>query len=125
MNEYILPLNHKINVTGIRLYAFHGCLEEEARIGGEYKIDVEITTDFTEAMHNDDLSETIDYVVVHRIVREEMQVRSKLIEHVAKRIILRFKKEIKKEANYHLTIRKIAPPIDGDVEFVSVSVQSD
>ena len=43
-----------INVTGIQLYAYHGCLEEEAKIGGNYIVDVKIETDFMEAQVEDD-----------------------------------------------------------------------
>ena len=37
-------MKHKINVSGIQLYAFHGCLDEEAKIGGKYEVDVRIDT---------------------------------------------------------------------------------
>jgi dihydroneopterin aldolase len=87
-------MKHKIEVNGIQLYAFHGCLEEEARIGGKYTVDVLITTDFSDAAKSDDLSKTVDYVVVNAIVTEEMAIRSKLIEHVGLRILNRLKAEI-------------------------------
>ena len=31
-----------IKVKGIRTYSFHGCLEQETKIGGNYIIDVEV-----------------------------------------------------------------------------------
>jgi hypothetical protein len=40
-------MKNKINIEGIKLYAFHGCLEEEAKIGANYIVDVNITTDFS------------------------------------------------------------------------------
>ncbi|NBP29820.1 MAG: dihydroneopterin aldolase, partial [Flavobacteriia bacterium] len=78
-------MKHKIHVRGIRCYAFHGCMEEEARIGGHYVVDVGIDTDFSKAAASDELSETVDYCAVQRIVEEEMAIRSKLIEHVGQR----------------------------------------
>lgn len=117
-------MKHKIEVNGIQLYAFHGCLEEEARIGGKYKVDVRILTDFTEAALSDDLAKTVDYVAVNKIVTEEMAIRSKLIEHVGLRILNRLEKEIKHPASYTVRIVKISPPINGDVNNVSVELEN-
>ena len=79
-------MKHSIEVSGINIYAFHGCLEEEARIGGNYIVDVYLETDFTQAGLKDELSLTVDYVNVNKIVASEMAIRSNLIEHVGQRI---------------------------------------
>jgi dihydroneopterin aldolase len=116
-------MKHKIFVSGIKCYAFHGCLAEEARIGGHYEVDVEMHTDFSNAAQNDTLSDTIDYVDVNRIVVEEMAQRSKLIEHVGQRIYSRLQIELK---NLHFTkvkITKICPPINGDVQAVAIEIE--
>jgi dihydroneopterin aldolase len=115
-------MKHKIEVNGIQLYAFHGCLEEEARIGGKYSVDVLITTDFSDAAKSDDLSKTVDYVTVNKIVVEEMAIRSKLIEHVGLRILKRLVSEITHPAAYKVRIVKISPPINGDVLNVIVEL---
>ena len=111
---------HKILVSGIKIYAFHGCLEEEAKIGSDYQVDVEINTDFSNAALTDNLSHTVDYVQVNKIVKEEMLIRSKLLEHVGQRILNRFHQEIKHPATYLVKISKIKPPINGDVQAVSI-----
>jgi len=111
---------HKILVSSIRIYAFHGCLEEEAKIGSDYLVDVEISTDFTNAALTDNLAQTVDYVQVHKIVKEEMLIRSKLLEHVGQRILNRFHKEIEHPAAYQVKISKLNPPINGDVQAVSI-----
>src|ERR1017187_10896357 len=77
----------KIIVEGISIYSYHGCLEEEAKIGGNYIVDVIMETDFIEATKTDDLSKTIDYVIVFNIVKAQMAIHSKLIESVGQRII--------------------------------------
>lgn len=117
-------MKHKIEVNGIQLYAFHGCLDEEARIGGNYQVDVKILTDFSEAALQDDLTKTVDYVAVNKIVGEEMAIRSKLIEHVGLRILNRLKAEIPHPASYNVRIIKISPPINGDVKNVVVEFEN-
>ncbi len=111
-----------INVNGIKLYAYHGCLEEESIIGGNYIVDVKIETDFSEAEKTDKLSQTVDYVIVYRIVKDQMAIRSKLIEHVAGRIADELIKQIPEIGRTEVTIAKINPPMNGDVEKVSVTV---
>ncbi len=113
-------MGHKIFVNSIQLYAYHGCLEEEAKIGSAYLVDIEIDTNFTEAALADELSKTVDYVSVYNIAKEEMAIRSKLIESVAKRIGDRLKTECGKGNHYHIKVTKINPPMNGNVGSVSV-----
>ncbi|MEJ6590089.1 MAG: dihydroneopterin aldolase [Crocinitomicaceae bacterium] len=117
-------MKHNITVKDIKLYAYHGCLEEEALIGGHYSVDVYIDTDFTDAAKDDDLSKTVDYVQVNKLVKEEMAIRSKLIETVGQRIINRLKTEISDRSAFKIVIKKLSPPIEGDVTFVSISIDS-
>lgn len=111
-----------IKVDGIKLYAFHGCLPEEAVIGGNYIVNVVLYTDFGKAAQTDELIDTIDYCDVYQIVKEEMAIRSKLIEHVAQRITDRFKIAFPTLQKSEVTVVKIAPPMNGSVEQVSVTV---
>jgi 7,8-dihydroneopterin aldolase/epimerase/oxygenase len=113
---------NKILVEGIKLYAYHGCLEEEAVIGSEYIVDIVLETDFTEAAQTDDLSKTIDYVIVYNIAKAQMAIRSKLIEHVAQRILNELKKEFTTLKKTEVKVTKINPPMNGHVEKVSVVV---
>lgn len=118
-------MKNSIEVTGIRLYAFHGCLEEEARIGGNYIVDISLETDFTEASQKDELALTIDYVLVNKIVTEEMAIRSKLIEHVGQRIWTKILNEIAGICYLKIKIRKLFPPINGNVDEVSICIEGD
>jgi 7,8-dihydroneopterin aldolase/epimerase/oxygenase len=111
-----------IHVNGIRVYAYHGCLPEEGQIGGEYVVDVAITGDFSAAEISDELSDTVDYCVVFETVKREMAIRSKLIEHVAHRILLGLRKEYPGVAKFDVSVTKINPPMNGPVDKVSVVV---
>ncbi len=67
----------KIQVNNIKLYAFHGCLDEEAKIGSEYRVDLEVKTNLQNSAQSDELIDTVDYVHLNFIVKEEMAIRSK------------------------------------------------
>jgi len=116
-------MKHTIEVNDIKLYAFHGCLPEEAKIGGNYSVDISLITDFSEASETDELIKTIDYVDINLIVKEEMAIRSKLIEHVGQRIFTRIKKEINNIEKLRVKVTKICPPINGDVRDVAIIIE--
>jgi len=116
-------MKHTIEVNGIKIYAFHGCLPEEEKIGGHYVVDVMLNTNFSEAALHDDLSQTVDYVLINHIVKEEMAIRSKLIEQVGQRIIDRIKREAKGIDFLRVKVTKLTPPINGDVDNVAIIIE--
>ena len=109
-----------IQVNNIKLYAYHGCLDEEAKIGSWYRVDVEVKADLKKSAKTDDLADTVDYVHLNHIVKEEMAIRSKLLEEVANRILKRFFKELKMIKKATVSVAKINPPIGGNVEEVVI-----
>ena len=76
-----------ISVLGIRVYAYHGYMTEETKIGSDYEVNVVVEYNIKKASDSDDLQHTVDYVSINTIVKEEMSVASKLLEHVVARIL--------------------------------------
>ena len=74
-----------ITVEGIRVFAFHGHLPEEKKLGGHFIVNVWIEADTSEVEKTDDLNDTVDYVKIIEIVKEQMAIRSNMIENPAKR----------------------------------------
>ncbi|SHJ87748.1 dihydroneopterin aldolase [Arenibacter nanhaiticus] len=114
----------KVEVSNIRVYAHHGCLKEETIIGSDYRVDVAVKASLQKAAKSDQLVHTVDYVLINHIVKEEMKVPSKLLEHVAERIIKRIFKESKMVRTAKVAVTKINPPIGGDVAEVTVTLKS-
>jgi len=112
-----------IRLKNIRTFSYHGCLVEESKIGSDYRVDLEIKADLRKSAISDELTDTVDYVHLNKIVIEEMAIRSKLLEHVAKRIITRIFKEIPEVSRIVLEVSKINPPIGGDVEQVTIVME--
>lgn len=112
-----------IKLKNIRTFSFHGCLIEEGKIGSDYTVDLEIKTDLRKSAQSDHLSDTVDYVLLNRIVVEEMAIRSALLERVAQRIIERIFKEIPAVSRILVAVSKLNPPIGGDVEAVTIEME--
>lgn len=77
----------QIILENIRVYAYHGCLDEEAAIGSDYRVDLTVWADLNKAIQTDALQDTVDYVHLNKIVKDEMKVRARLLENVAGRIV--------------------------------------
>ena len=113
----------QIYLENIRTYSHHGCMKEETVIGSEYRVDLWVDADLTVASSSDDLKDTPDYVVLHKIVVDEMKSPSHLLEHVAQRIIDRIKSTVTDLLHIRVRVSKINPPIGGDVQSVSVLLE--
>jgi len=114
-----------IRLKNIRIFANHGCLTEEEKIGSDYLVNLAVKADLTAAAISDHLSDTVDYVHLNKIVKKEMSIRSKLLEHVGKRIIEAIFDEIELVYFVKVTVSKVNPPIGGDVAEVSVTMSSE
>ncbi len=116
-------MTHTIAIEGIKLYGYHGCLIEESKIGGHYIVDVYMTTDFTEAAKTDDLSKTIDYCAIYEIAKAHVAIRSQLIEQVCERIYTTIKNDFPQLKSLQVKLTKLLPPMNGNVEKVSVELK--
>lgn len=110
-------------IEDIHCYAFHGCLKEENRIGGPFSVSLELQLDLSKSMESDKLEHTADYVLMHQIVREEMAIASKLIEHVAARILKRLRKEVKDVDQFSVSVKKLNPPVNGQMGAATVVIR--
>jgi len=113
-----------IAVEGLQFYAHHGYHKEEQILGGKYTVDIYMTTDIEEAAQNDILKKTIDYETIYQLTKTEMEMHSKLIEHVCKRILDRIKKTYPELTHLKVRVSKHSPPLKGQVDRVFVELEN-
>ncbi|GAA0753512.1 dihydroneopterin aldolase [Psychroflexus lacisalsi] len=111
-----------ITLNNIRVYAYHGCLPEETKIGSDYRVDLSVDANLDLSAETDELGDTVDYVHLNKIVKEEMSQPSKLLEHVAKRILDRIFTELDLVKVSKVKVAKLNPPLGGDVEDVNITL---
>ena len=112
-----------IKLSNVRTYSYHGCMDEEEKIGAEFRIDLKVKTNMVQAAQTDDLQYGLDYTRLNEIVIAEMQVRAKLMETVAWRIINRIFEEFVLADKVAVKVTKLNPPVGGNIEAVSVSLK--
>lgn len=113
------PTDMYIRLKGLKIYAYHGVLPQENRVGAEYTIDLQLKTDFTQAAQTDKLEGTINYAAVFEAVKAEMTVPSQLLEHVIYRISRRLLRDFPIE-EIKIALYKQNPPMGADCQQVGV-----
>lgn len=116
----LLYMKSYILIENLVLYAYHGVMPQENIVGNEYIINVKIRIDLTESCQSDDLDDTISYADVCDLIELEMNVKSKLIEHAAKRIVDRLMGEYPQIEGIELRLSKRNPPMGRQIDCASV-----
>ena len=111
-----------VHIDGIRLHARHGVLPQEQLTGNYYIINVRASYDISRAMQTDDVADTLNYAEVYNIIKEEMSIPSKLIEHVAGRIADRLMDSYSQISSVMLRITKCNPPMGADCNGAGVEI---
>lgn len=112
-----------IILNEMKFYSYHGVLPQENTVGAEYKVSLDIETDFSEAAATDNLDGTINYADIHEAVKEEMNIPAKLLEHLAYRISKRLFCDFPTIKSIEITIFKENPPMGADCKNVGVKVK--
>ena len=113
-----------ITVEGIRVFAYHGHLPEEAVLGGHFIVNVCVEADTVEVEKTDDLNHTVDYVKIIAIVKDKMAIRSNMIEHSARRIVDAIL-PLNKVKKVTVEVEKVLPPIDATFDKISVTSEGE
>lgn len=112
-----------IELENMKFYAYHGHYEVEQTVGNHFMVNLWIETDTVEAIYTDRLKDALDYQRLYAIVKEEMEIPSHLLEHVANRILSRIESEFKTAARTRIKISKINPPMGGEMQQVSITLE--
>ena len=111
-----------IKVLGIKVFAHHGHLPEEAVLGGQFIINVWVNVNSCTVEATDDLQDTVDYVQIIEIVRQQMKKRANMIEVPAKRIVNAILM-LDKVENVKVEVEKVQPPVNASFEKISVTIE--
>lgn len=110
-------------LDNLRFHAFHGVMETENTVGGEYSVSFRIGYDFGQACETDDIQDAIDYGHLFLCVKEEMMQPSKLIEHLAKRIQDRVLNEFPQIRELTTRVTKHRPPVAGIMDGATIELK--
>ena len=78
---------YSIELDNIHLYAYHGALPQENKVGGWYTLNLKAAISNHDSIESDRLETTVNYADIYKIVCNEMKIPSQLLEHVCGRIL--------------------------------------
>ena len=107
----------------LRFYAYHGVCPQEKVVGHEYTVSLRLKVDISKAMNSDSVDDTVNYAEVFQAVKEEMEIASQLLEHVAGRIVNAIFRKFPTVEAVELKLSKRNPPMGADMACAGVELQ--
>ena len=112
-----------IQIENMEFYSFHGHYREEQIVGNKFLVDLHIESDMAAPAASDDLKDAVNYQLAYRLVKVEMENKSKLLEKIAKRILDTIYENFEGLRKVTVKISKMNPPMGGGrIEKVSVTL---
>jgi len=112
-----------IEIENMEFYAFHGHFREEQIVGNKFLVDLSIDTDMAAPAASDNLKDAINYQLAYKLVKEEMEKKSRLLENIAKRILDTIYHNFEGVRKVKVKVSKMNPPMGGGrIEKVSVTL---
>lgn len=113
---------YTIRLDGIYVRAFHGCYDLEQQVGNRFRVDIVIRTPLGDLPATDDVTQAVNYLAVFEIVERTMQRTQRTIEAAASNVIAAIKEAFPQIVEVECTVAKIAPPLGGKIDKVSVTL---
>ena len=111
-----------IYLKEIHCYAYHGVAPQENLIGNEYTIQLKLKVNIEQAAETDEVADTVNYAEIHEVVKAEMTIPSKLLEHVCKRIVQRIFSRFTLVEEVVINLSKRNPPMGADIESAGIEM---
>jgi dihydroneopterin aldolase len=110
-------------LRNVRFHAFHGVLPQERQVGGEFLLSLRVGYPLAKAMESDEVGDTLNYATLFDLVKQEMDIPSQLLEHVAGRIAKAIVTVFPEVTSIDLELTKQNPPMGADSDGAGVMIK--
>lgn len=114
----------KIELKNMRFYAQHGCYETEQLVGTRFEVNLAVEYDASSSETSDQIDHALNYLDLYTMVSRQMATASHLLEHVVRRLLDSVGQQFPQALWARAEVSKIAPPLGGDIERVTVSEEA-
>ena len=111
-----------ITLENMKFYARHGCYQQEQKVGGRFNVTLKYTVDTSIPEVTDDITQTVSYLDIYELVRDQIAIPSAILEHVGRRIIDAMRAKYPSVTSASIAITKLTPPLGGQLDGVTVEV---
>lgn len=109
-----------IHLKNVRFHAFHGVMPQERATGGDFVVNLTVMADLSRAVTTDRVEDTVNYAALYDVLRDEMNIPSNLLEHVAGRIAEQVFRRFPSVSAVDVEIVKRNPPMGADCDGAAV-----
>lgn len=115
-------MNGYIFLSDVRFHAYHGVMPQERTVGADFAVSAKIGYDFSLAAETDDVADTLSYADVYELIKTEMAKPSRLLEHVAGRMVKAIGERFAGVQSIDVTVVKLNPPLGADCSGAGVEL---
>jgi dihydroneopterin aldolase len=108
-----------IQLTGLKFFSFHGIHEEEKDLGTQFELNVSVSFPEQGPIHS--LEQTVDYVKIHAVIKQRMNIATALLETVAQDLAQLIHESDNRIKAVEINIKKLHPPVHNFQGAVGVS----
>uniref|UniRef100_A0ACD5ZXB6 Uncharacterized protein n=1 Tax=Avena sativa TaxID=4498 RepID=A0ACD5ZXB6_AVESA len=113
----------KLILRGMQFHGFHGVKQEEKKLGQKFVIDVDAWMDLAAAGDSDDISHTISYTDIYRIVKGIVEgPPHNLLESVAQSIANSTLLKFPQISSVRVKVEKPHVAVQGVVDYLGVEI---
>ncbi len=115
--------NDYIEIKNLEVYANHGVLAEEKKLGQKFYIDAKLYVDVLNAAASDDVENSVNYAEVTEVIQKVFKSKStNLIETAAQSLAGILLARFTKTDRIDMTVKKPSAPIDAHFDYMSVNI---
>ena len=106
----------------VRFHAFHGVMPQERKVGADFTVSLRVGVDLSLPVESDDVADTLNYATLYEVVKQQMEIPSQLLEHVAGRIGKAVMDTFPQVTGIDVTLTKLNPPMGAECAGASVEL---
>ncbi len=113
----------KILIRNLKIYAYHGVLDEEKANGQYFIFDIDAFVDISVPCKTDRVEDTVNYaLMVERITDVFTSQKDDLIEKAVQRVADGLFAEFDRISELRILLKKPSAPIDAEFDWVGVEI---
>ena len=106
----------------VRFHAFHGVMPQERKVGADFTVSLRVGVNLSLPAESDDVADTLNYATLYEVLKQQMEMPSQLLEHVAGRIGKAVMDTFPQVTGVDVTLTKLNPPMGADCAGASVEL---
>lgn len=106
----------------VRFHAFHGVMPQERKVGADFTVSLRVGVNLSLPAESDDVADTLNYATLYEVVKQQMEIPSQLLEHVAGRVGKAVMDTFPQVTGIDVTLTKLNPPMGADCAGASVEL---